>query len=90
MVCEPFKENIIASNNYERHLTFLLVKMQDSNPFTHTMAHLVARALLSHLFGEQQIDAANKMMEAMRLETLHGMEDILDAEDGKKMVISLL
>lgn len=58
--------------------------MHDTDSQTCAMAHLVARALLSRLSGEQQIDAASKMLEAMHLETLEGMEDIPDGDrDGE-------
>lgn len=61
--------------------------MQDSNLFTRAMAHLIARALLSRLSDDDQIDAAVKMLDAMHLETLDGIEDIADGDDNTKMVI---
>jgi U3 small nucleolar RNA-associated protein 10 len=60
--------------------------MQDADPHTSAMAHLVARALLGRLSGEQQIDAAYNMLNAMRLETLDGMEDIPDEDKDGEMV----
>jgi U3 small nucleolar RNA-associated protein 10 len=79
----PLTENILASNDYAQHLTSLLKKMQDADPYTSAMAHLVARALVARLSGERQIHAAGKMLDAMHLETLDGMEDIPDGNmDG--------
>jgi len=55
------------------------------------MAHLVARALLSRLSGERQIDSAGRMLDAMHLETLDGMEDIHDGDkDGEMACIRWL
>jgi U3 small nucleolar RNA-associated protein 10 len=61
--------------------------MQDADPHTRAMAHIVARALLGRLSGEHQIDAAEKMLDAMHLETLDGMEDIHDNE-GEMVILS--
>lgn len=63
--------------------------MQDLNLFPRALAHLIARALLSRLSGDRQIDAANRMLDAMHLETLSGMEDIPD-DDNTMMVNSSL
>ena len=80
---------MLASSNYDRLLTSLLEKMQDIDIFTRAMAHLIARALLSRLSGENQIDAANRILDAMHLETLDGTEDIPDGDDNTEMVIFL-
>jgi U3 small nucleolar RNA-associated protein 10 len=76
----------MASANYAQHLTSVLEKMQDADPHTRALAHLVARALLGRLSGEKQIDAARKMLDAMHLETLDGMEDIPDGDKTGEMV----
>lgn len=62
--------------------------MQDPDLFTRALAHLIARALLSRLSGDQQIDAAHRMLDAMHLETLSGMEDIPDGDNNARMVNS--
>lgn len=80
-------ENILASTEYSSHLESLLKTIRDENAHSRALAHLVARALLSRLSGDQRIDAAKNILEAMHLDTLEGMEDFSDGDSNNAMVI---
>ncbi|KAH9921142.1 uncharacterized protein B0H18DRAFT_1086220 [Fomitopsis serialis] len=70
-------DNILASNNYSHLLGLLLGKLQDANAHARALAYLTARALLSRLSGEHQIDAAHAILRATGLETLEGMGEFM-------------
>lgn len=77
----------MASTEYSSHLESLLKTIRDENAHSRALAHLVARALLSRLSGDQRIDAAKNILEAMHLDTLEGMEDFSDGDSNNAMVI---
>lgn len=70
-------ENILSSNDYSTHFETLLRKLEDLNSFSRTTGYLVMRALLGRLSGEHQIDAAHRVLEAMNLDDLDGMDDFM-------------
>ncbi|KAH9837712.1 armadillo-type protein [Rhodofomes roseus] len=70
-------DNILASNNYSHLFGLLMWKLQDPNPHARSLAYLTARALLSRLSGEHQIDAAHAIIRATGLESLEGMGEFM-------------
>ncbi|KZP04633.1 hypothetical protein FIBSPDRAFT_843744, partial [Athelia psychrophila] len=83
-VAARMAENILTSAQYERHLAGLLGKMQCENPHARALAYLVARALVGALSSDRvrQLDAAARMLAAMQLHSLEGMEDVPSERDS--------
>ncbi|KAH9943771.1 hypothetical protein B0H21DRAFT_877669 [Amylocystis lapponica] len=75
-------ENVLASQRYPHHLEILLAKLHDASPYSRAMAYLTTRALLSRLSGEIQLDAAYRVLQAMKFENLDGMGDFMDNVDN--------
>ena len=48
------------------------------NAHTRALAHLIARALLGRLSGDDQVDAAHDLLDAMKLDNSGGMKHIED------------
>lgn len=69
--------NMASSSSFTSHLAFILSKIQDSNAHAKAFAYLVGRGLLKQLSGERQIDVAHQFLDAMGLESLSGMEDLV-------------
>lgn len=69
-------ENILISNSYPVHFDALVTNLQDSNSHVRALSYLIVRALLGHLSGGQQLDAAHKILKAMALDRLSGIEDL--------------
>ncbi|KII90106.1 hypothetical protein PLICRDRAFT_686024 [Plicaturopsis crispa FD-325 SS-3] len=75
-------ENILASNNYKSHFESLLLQLQDRRAHVRGLAYLVTRSLLGQLSGEQQVEAAFKILRAMNLQTLDGIDDFMNTSDN--------
>ncbi|KAI9060150.1 hypothetical protein FKP32DRAFT_1760434 [Trametes sanguinea] len=73
--------NIFASNYYQQHLDSLLEKLHNDDAHARSLVYLVARALLARVGGEQRIDTAQRVLQAMQLETLEGMGDFMRGVD---------
>lgn len=72
----------MISNNFPVYLKQLLPKLRDVNPHVRVLGYLVANALLGQLSGDQQIDAANRMLDVMKSENLSSTDDLpLDKVD---------
>ena len=80
----------MASNSFQHHFDMILAKLQDSNPYSQVLAYLVARALLSRLSGEHQIDAARRILEAMQIESLGEMGAFMNDVSNLEVVSKLL
>ncbi|KAI0270487.1 hypothetical protein BC834DRAFT_967272 [Gloeopeniophorella convolvens] len=80
-IASRMAETILVSNKYTKHFGSLLQKLSYSDPHARNLAYLVARALLGILSGENQVDAAQGMLDAMALTTLDGMEGFMKGAD---------
>ncbi|CCM00706.1 uncharacterized protein FIBRA_02746 [Fibroporia radiculosa] len=76
-IAAKMADNILSSDDYSNLLAFLLKRLQDPNPHSRALAYLIARALLSRLSGEHQLNAAHQMLQAMQLDSLEVMGDFM-------------
>jgi U3 small nucleolar RNA-associated protein 10 len=74
-------ETTLVSNKHAKLLESLLLKLSDSDPHARNLAYLVARALLGILSGENQIDAAQRVLDAMAIATLEDMDGFTKGAD---------
>jgi U3 small nucleolar RNA-associated protein 10 len=51
-------------------------KLTDSNPYISLMSHLIGLGLIRKLSGKHQLELAHKIVDAMKLEQLSGIEDL--------------
>ena len=70
-------ENIVASTDYQQYLELMLAKLTDSNPSSRSLGYLIIRALLYRLSGQQQIDAAFRVLQAMNVNKMDAMGDVM-------------
>ncbi|OSD00001.1 hypothetical protein PYCCODRAFT_1479448 [Trametes coccinea BRFM310] len=80
-IAAKIADNILASNYYQQHLESLLEKLHNDDAHARSLVYLVARALLARVGGEQRIDTAQRILQAMQLETLEGMGDFMRGVD---------
>ncbi|KAI0369251.1 hypothetical protein BV20DRAFT_968110 [Pilatotrama ljubarskyi] len=80
-VAAKIADNILASNYFQQHVDSLLEKLHDENYHARALVYLVTRALLGRLGGEQRIDTAVRVLEAMQLDSLEGMGDFMHGVD---------
>ncbi|KAI0651200.1 hypothetical protein C8Q79DRAFT_1004507 [Trametes meyenii] len=80
-VAAKIADNILASNYFQQHLDSLLEKFHDENHHARALVYLVARALIARVGGEQRVEIARRVLEAMQLETLEGMGDFMRGVD---------
>ncbi|KAG6909155.1 hypothetical protein DXG01_001782 [Tephrocybe rancida] len=66
--------NILKSNNYSTHLETLIAKLKDDNSHTRVLGYLIARALLTQLSGEHQVEAGHRVLDVIDVAELEGME----------------
>jgi len=59
----------------------LLLKLSDPDPHARNLAYLVARALLGILSGENNIDVAQRVLDAMAITTLEDMGGFMKGAD---------
>ncbi|KAA1474189.1 hypothetical protein DENSPDRAFT_781033 [Dentipellis sp. KUC8613] len=81
-VAARMAETILISNEHAEHFAFLLAKLKDTDSHARDLAYLVVRALLGKMSGEHQIEAARRVLEAMNLESLEGMEGFMAGADN--------
>jgi len=74
-------ETILSSNEYTKRLYSLLPKLSDPDPHVRNLTYLVTRALLGMVSGEHQIDATQRVLDAMALTTLEEMDGFLKGAD---------
>ncbi|KAG5718058.1 U3 small nucleolar RNA-associated protein 10, partial [Termitomyces sp. T112] len=76
--------NILKSSHYQAHLQALIAKLKDANPHTRVLGYLIARALLTELSGEHQVEAGHRVIDVIDVSELHGMEDFPqeDSDNG--------
>jgi hypothetical protein len=74
-------ETILASNEHTKRFESLLLKLSDPDPHARNFAYLVTRALCGMVAGENQIDTAQRVLDAMALTTLEGMDGFLKGAD---------
>ncbi|KAG6866337.1 hypothetical protein C0991_005804 [Blastosporella zonata] len=67
--------NILKSNHFAAHLETLIAKLKDENPHIRVLGYLIARALLSQLSGEHQVEAGHRVLDVIDVAELEGMED---------------
>lgn len=68
--------NILKSNSYSVHFEALVKKLQDASHHTRVLGYMITTALLRLLSGEHQLDAAHRVLDAMKIEELSGIEDV--------------
>ena len=66
----------------------MLEKLHDENAHGRALAYLVTRALLNRLSGEQRIEAGHRVLQAMKLDTLEGMGDLMRGSEDASAVRS--
>ncbi|TFY70773.1 hypothetical protein EVG20_g2223 [Dentipellis fragilis] len=81
-VAARMAETILISNEHAQHFAFFLAKLKDTDSHARGLAYLVVRALLGKMSGEHQIEAARRVLEAMSLKSLEGMEGFMDGADN--------
>ncbi len=59
----------------------LLLNLSDPDPHARNLAYLVARALLGILSGENNIDVAQRVLDAMAITTLEDMGGFMKGAD---------
>ena len=59
----------------------LLLKLSDPDPHARNLAYLVTRALLGILSGENNIDVAQRVLDAMAITTLEDMGGFMKGAD---------
>ena len=64
----------------------MLSKLDETDAHARALAYLVCRTILASLSGEKQIDAAHKIVTAMNVESLDGMEDFLRGSGDLQVV----
>ncbi|KAG6857013.1 hypothetical protein H0H87_010685 [Tephrocybe sp. NHM501043] len=74
--------NILKSNSYSPHLDALITKLKDENPHTRVLGYLIARALLTQLSGEHQVEAAHRVLDVVDVAELGVMEDVPQEAEG--------
>jgi U3 small nucleolar RNA-associated protein 10 len=74
-------ESTLVSNERAKLLKSLLLKLSDPDPHARNLAYLVTRALLGLLSGEDQVDAAQRVLDAMAITTLEGMDGFVKGAD---------
>jgi U3 small nucleolar RNA-associated protein 10 len=74
-------ETIFASNEHTKRFESLLLKLSDPDPHARNLAYLVTRALCGRVTGENQIDTAQRVLDALALTTLEGMDGFLKGAD---------
>jgi len=62
-------------------LESLLLKLSDPDPHARNLAYLVTRALLGILSGENNIDVAQRVLDAMAITTLEDMGGFMKGAD---------
>ncbi|KAI0354312.1 hypothetical protein OH77DRAFT_530067 [Trametes cingulata] len=80
-VAAKIADNILSSNYFQQHLDTILEKLHDENHHARALVYLIARALLGRIGGEQRIDTAVRVLEAMQLTSLEGMGDFMRGVD---------
>jgi U3 small nucleolar RNA-associated protein 10 len=70
-------ETILVSKKYTERLESLLLKLLDPDHHARNLAYLVTRALLGMVSGEDQIDVAQRVLDAMAITTLEEMYGFL-------------
>jgi U3 small nucleolar RNA-associated protein 10 len=74
-------ESILVSNKYAKRFESLMLKLSDPDPHTRNLAYLVTRALLGMLSGENQVDAAQQVLDSMAITTLDEMDGFMKGTD---------
>jgi U3 small nucleolar RNA-associated protein 10 len=75
-------EIILVSNKHDKLLESLLQRLSGPDPHARNLAYLVTRALLGILSGENQIDAAQRVLDAMAITTFEDMDGFVKGADA--------
>ncbi|KAI0311668.1 hypothetical protein OF83DRAFT_1068421 [Amylostereum chailletii] len=81
-------ETILVSNDHDAHFAFLLNQLAGNNRDARNMAYLIARSLLGRMSGERQMDAAQKIFDAMDIKSLEGMDEFMRGSDSLQEFLS--
>ncbi|KAF8525719.1 armadillo-type protein [Gautieria morchelliformis] len=80
--------NIVASNAYPRHLNMLLCLLSSSDAHTTNICYLILRSLLNQLSGEHQVDAAQRILSSMGIQSLDVFQGVMAGATTLQEVIS--
>lgn len=80
------KDNIMLSENLLDHVDFILGVLKDENHNARALGYLVTRALLAKLSNQHQLSVAQRVIQAMAVETLSGMEDFMKGSNNLQSV----
>ncbi|KAH9989552.1 hypothetical protein BJV77DRAFT_1069406 [Russula vinacea] len=81
-VASRMAEIILVSNKHDKLLESLLQRLSCPDPHARNLAYLVTRALLGILSGENQIDAAQRVLDAMAITTFEDMDGFVKGADA--------
>lgn len=66
----------MSSNVYPRHLNMLLRLSSQSDSHRAIICYLILRSVLSHLSGEHQVDAAQRILSSMGIQSLDVLQGV--------------
>jgi U3 small nucleolar RNA-associated protein 10 len=69
--------NVVASSEYPRHLNMLLRLFSQFDAHTTIFGYLLLRSLLSHLSGEHQVEAAQRILSSMGIQSLDVLQGVV-------------
>lgn len=69
-------ENVLRSDRFTKHLDTLMAMLQDENSHSRAFGFLVMRALVERMSGAHQVEVANKVLDALKLEQLPALDDL--------------
>ncbi|KAI9451428.1 hypothetical protein BJY52DRAFT_1297951 [Lactarius psammicola] len=69
-IASRMAETILVSTKHGKLFDSLLLKLSDPDPHTRNLGYLVTRALLGMLPGENQVNAAQRVLDVMAITTL--------------------
>ncbi|KAF8259327.1 armadillo-type protein [Lactarius quietus] len=80
-VASRMAETILVSTQHDKLYDALLLKLSDPDPHTRNLGYLVARALLGMLSGENLVNAAQLILDAMAITTLEDFGGYMKGSD---------
>ncbi|KAI0070967.1 hypothetical protein K474DRAFT_1669523 [Panus rudis PR-1116 ss-1] len=86
-IANRIAENIVSSNSFAEHVAAFLSALQDSDPHTRGLAYLVVRALIHKLTGEHQLSVAQQLIEAMKIDNLSDMGEIMKGAENLQAIL---
>lgn len=80
-VASRMADTILASTQHGKLFDALLLKLSDPDAHTRNLGYLIARALLGRLSGENLVNAAQRVLDAMAIKTLEDFGGFMKGAD---------